>query len=419
MKINRTFIVCLLALLAIAVALQLQVPGKFDWKTTWSPNSSDPFGCQEFDSVLRESMPNGYTTHYGSLWQFVDSKKRQNVLLIAKSADLDSLMVKDINKFTKHGNKLLLIISDTYYDSKKYQSAMGFYLSSGYSYFNIDLVREQLGDNQNLSDTIYWVGKGYPKRKYRALKPLLDEDTVALSKEVHWDTLAYTNSWNIDSTRRRIVPIAFRRKMNNGELIVASDRMLFTNYGMLEGETSGYIFRILNYISDKPVVRLTDELPTVSEDEMNGSPFRAIFRSRQLTWAFYLTLFVLLLFFIFSARRRQRAIPVISAPRNHTLEFTKLIGTLFYQRHDHTGLLRRKWDLFAADIRQTVGVDVQALDDDDTLFRRLSECTGMEYEDIAKKIKNIRYLVMNDIDVNSIEMKDAIDDMNEIAEKSR
>lgn len=419
MKLNRTFIACLVVFLAIAVALQFQVPGRFDWNATWSPSDANPFGCEEFDSVLHASMPNGYRVEKASLWQYVQKKQQANLLYIYPSSYYDSTLINGIVTLAKRGNKILLVSDESYYERNNDQEILGIDMT-GYHRFDINTIREELNLKRDVHDTIYWTGKPYPTRSYQILYQLLDEPTVLLDSKAKWDTLAYIKERDEDDTTMlKRVPLAVRRKFYKGELIVAANPLLFTNYGMLEGQTQGYIFRLMNYIADRQVVRLTDMSPTQAEQERQSTPLRAIFQSRQLTWAFYLTIFVLLLFFIFTARRRQRAIPVISAPRNHTLEFTKLIGTLFYQRHNRVDLLRRKWDLFAAEIRQTVDVDVQSLDDDDTLFSRLAERTGMDYEVIAKKIKNIRYFVMNEIDINDTEMKDAIDDMDEITEKSR
>lgn len=412
---------------AIGVALQLQMPSRFNWDATFSPNDPNPFGCLLFDSVLTASMPNGYRAEKTTLYKSLDSAQVRNVLIIANSMELDSLEVTNIDSLTRRGSKVMIVTDETYYYYQRDADSVGIDISGGYS-FNIQTLRKELGARKNIMDTISFRGdKQYAPHKYKVLYQLLNyakvEYPISNSKKgISWDTLAYADV-RVDSLIRNgkshRIPIVLRRKKNNGELIFVTSNLLFTNYGMLEEDASDFIYRTMSLIADKPVIRITNEERTEAEWERNNTPFRAIFKVQALKWAFYLTLLVLLAFFFFTSRRRQRAIPVISPPRNHTLEFVQLIGTLFYQRHDHAGLVRRKWEMFAVKIRQNVGVDVQSLDDDDTLFTRLSERTGIPYEKIATTIKRIRYIVMNDNDITARQMMSVIDNMNEIEEKTR
>lgn len=69
--------------------------------------------------------------------------------------------------------------------------------------------------------------------------------------------------------------------------------------------------------------------------QVQMSPFRYFLSQPPLRWALYLSMASILLFMIFTARRKQRAIPVIREPENKSLEFVELIGTLYYQKKDH------------------------------------------------------------------------------------
>lgn len=419
MKLNRTFIVCVVVFTVLALALQMQLPEKFDWNATYSPNDANPFGCMLFDSVLHASMPKGYRVEKTTLADVTASKKNENVMLISPGMYIDSASITNIGELTRQGKKIMIVTEELYYSDDSLKNAFGMDLTSS-SRFGISVLRNELKNKQNVTDTIYWSGEGFKKRIYKLLYQLVDYPEWKTYGDVDWDTLAYLDVHESVTWKEFKVPVAVSRKLNSGEVILVSSPLLFTNYSMLEGETSGYIFRMMSYIADKPVVRVARaSRMTDAQWERENSPLRAILQERPLKWAFYTAIAVLFLFFIFTARRRQRAIPVIDAPKNHTLEFTQLIGTLFYQRHDHAGLVRRKWELFATRIRQDVGVDVQALDNDDELFTRLSARTGLAYEDIAVTIKNLRYIVMNDNDITREQMEKAIDKMSEILEKTK
>ena len=107
------------------------------------------------------------------------------------------------------------------------------------------------------------------------------------------------------------------------------------------------------------------------------SPFRYFLSQPPLRWALYLSMVSILLFMIFTARRKQRAIPVIREPENKSLEFTKLIGTLYYQKHDHANLVHKKFTYFAEVLRREIQVDVEEVADDERSFHRIAQKTGM------------------------------------------
>jgi len=75
--------------------------------------------------------------------------------------------------------------------------------------------------------------------------------------------------------------------------------------------------------------------------------------------AFWLTLLVFLLIFLFDSKRKQRIIPQIQPLRNASLDFVKTIGRLYYQYRDNKNLgvkmtahlmdhIRRRYNLSTA-----------------------------------------------------------------------
>lgn len=117
---------------------------------------------------------------------------------------------------------------------------------------------------------------------------------------------------------------------------------------------------------------------------------------------------------IFTARRRQRAIPVMHEPENKSLEFTKLIGTLYHQKHNHADLVHKKFLYFAEILRREIQVDVEEVAEDERSFMRIASKTGMDVEDIRKFIRELRPVLYGGRVLSGEEMKVFIDKMNEI-----
>lgn len=200
--------------------------------------------------------------------------------------------------------------------------------------------------------------------------------------------------------------------MGKGEVVLVSTPLLFTNYGVLDEKNATYIFRILSQIGELPVVRTEGYMTETAQTQR--SPLRYFLSQRPLRWAIYLSMFAILLFMVFTARRRQRAIPVVHEPENKSLEFTKLIGTLYYQKHDHANLVHKKFTYFAEVLRREIQVDVEEVADDERSFHRIAQKTGMSVEEISKFIREIRPVIYGGRVLSGEEMKGFIDKMNEI-----
>ncbi len=50
------------------------------------------------------------------------------------------------------------------------------------------------------------------------------------------------------------------------------------------------------------------------------------------------------------------------------MEFTELIGTLYFQKKDHEDLVRKKFTYFAEELRREIQVDIEEVADDERSF---------------------------------------------------
>ena len=119
-----------------------------------------------------------------------------------------------------------------------------------------------------------------------------------------------------DSSDARLRQNAQKAKASSSWSVL---RCCFTNYGMLTGNLSGYIFRLMSQMEDLPwsalrcIWRCQIRMWAVRNQE---SPFRYFLEQPPLRWALYLTVLTILIFMLFTARRRQRVIPVVEKPKN-------------------------------------------------------------------------------------------------------
>ena len=459
MKSSRNFLFTMLVLFVLFCLLQVNLPKKFVWSPTFSHVDKQPFGCFVFDSVLTQSLPNGYHVTKKTFFQLDQehAKEKISVLMVVDQQDLKQLDVKYLCNIARRGGKVMVVASSSFDDGRNADTVMVDELERTFKvkiedglYFSLRGILSGLKAHDNdMYDTIYWNNREtmYAAQPYKMFYNMVG-GTLFVDSVPKVKRLAYTLSTagydyrhdslyvgdftsfdtivdekerieRIDTFAIKKVPTAVSVPYGKGEVIFVSSPLLFTNYGMLEGNTSVYIFRLMSYLADLPVYRTEAYVKTDAMLVAEQSPFREFIKRPPLRWALYLALLGVVLFMIFTARRRQRVIPIISKPANRSLEFIQLIGTLYYQRKDHVDLVRKKFKLFAEELRKTAGVDISDVNTDDREYLLLAEKTGMNSDRLKKVIRQIRLVLHSEGNISVEEMRSLIDAMDTIVRHAK
>ena len=418
MKASRWFIVFIVAFLLIMFAIEYNLPKKFVWTPTFSHYDEQPLGCALFDSLLSSSLPHGYSMSKETFYQMEeDTVDKMGILVIANSLSMVKADVNALLKMAERGNKIMLV-SNNY--PKLLEDTLGFYCT--YSHFNAAAFRKYASSIFR-KDSIYWVADSvYSRQLYRCYPQFCNSsfrryDSKVIRKlaekdmtDAIGDMLADSDSVKVYSNYHPLLAMA--RPWGEGEIILVSTPLLFTNYGVLDENNANYIFRLLSQMGELPIVRSEGYMKATAQ--VQQSPLRYLLAHQPLRWALYLTMITILLFMIFTAKRRQRAIPVVREPANKSLEFTELIGTLYFQKKDHVDLVRKKFAYLAEELRREIQVDIEEVADDKRSFERIARKTGMDAGEIAEFIHEVRPVLYGGRVIDSEQMKVFIDKMNEI-----
>lgn len=459
MKSSRNFLFAMLVLFVLFCLLQVNLPKKFVWSPTFSHVDKQPFGCFVFDSVLTQSLPNGYHVTKKTFFQLDQehAKEKISVLMVVDQQNLKQLDVKYLCNIARRGGKVMVVASSSFDDGRNADTVVVDELERTFNvriedgtYFSLRGILSGLKAHDNdMYDTIYWNNREtmYAAQSYRMFYNMVG-GTLFVDSVPKVKRLAYTLSTagydyrqdslyvgdftgfdtivdekerieRIDTFAIKKIPVAVSVPYGKGEVIFVSSPLLFTNYGMLEGNTFVYIFRLMSYLADLPVYRTEAYVKTDAMLVAEQSPFREFIKRPPLRWALYLALLGVVLFMIFTARRRQRVIPIISKPANRSLEFIQLIGTLYYQRKDHVDLVRKKFKLFAEELRKTAGVDISDVNTDDREYLLLAEKTGMNSDRLKKVIRQIRLVLHSEGNISVEEMRSLIDAMDTIVRHAK
>lgn len=409
MRGGKGFAIGMTVLLLLLFGLQMNMPKAFDWKPTFGHKDKNPFGCYVFDSIMVQSMPEGYSVTKKTLPQIAGERKRQNVLILTDAFCPNATDMKAVRAIAARGSKVMIAGG---YGNSTVDSLMADSIGArliGMTYLNINALRKKIRDDmENARDTICW------------------QDTAGIYGKAEYTTysmITYCHVWAANDTSPIVVcrsgnsPVAMRCHIGKGEVTVVSTPLLFTNYGILDSHTTGYVFRMMSRIADAPVTRTTAYMKTADEETAEQSPLRVFLSRPPLRAAIYMALAVVVLLMISAARRRQRIIPVAEPPQNRALEFVQLIGTLYYHKKDHSGIVRKKFGFFADEMRRQLLTDVTDKSADSHNFDIIAQRTGMDRHEVESIVKDIRRVADGETETTEYGVKLYIDQMNMITSR--
>ena len=357
--------------------------------------------------------------------ELLPEAERRAILVVEERLLMQPIDVKALYGLLRQGNKVMLCASwfsgalcDSLRFSTEYDAVFGLIC---YFERSVKQTRQRdslfWGADTLHAEAIYGV---YPQTHPSYLNT--GDDTLIIKEQELWpehDTLARPRSdkMRCDSSRVLVCdgkgrPVAIQAHIGEGELFLVTTPLLFTNYGMLDGRNASYIFRLLSSmgVGTLPLIRLESYGEGAQE---SGSLFRFFLKHPPLRWALYTTMLTLLLFMFFTARRRQRVIPVVQPPANEMLRFVQLIGHLYYQRKDYKEMIKKKYLYFCTEVKRLHGLDLQSGEPAETLNARLARKTGLPAEELWPAFRELNELLHNDTPADEAAMIRHIDRINE------
>lgn len=240
------------------------------------------------------------------------------------------------------------------------------------NYYN-DYLREALEiELKNLDTLAYNIP--------RQLKPLKGdlflENTDFLNQPYSFDRNLrrnYFTSYNPNNTivlgtqqiEGKQQPVFLKLYHGKGIIYLHTQPIVFTNYYMLNGKDE-YAGNLLSYLPNRETIWDPQIRSPRAGDAPNRteSVFSFFYRHNSLKWFLYVSFFGLLLFMVFNARRKQRPIPMLSEPKNSTVEFTHTISNLYLKNDNHKSLVDKKIQYFLEKIRRKYLIDTNNLNSD-------------------------------------------------------
>lgn len=181
-------------------------------------------------------------------------------------------------------------------------------------------------------------------------------------------------------------------KAGKGNLYVHLAPMTFSNYFLLYKNNIAYYENVLSVISPGTKKIVWDEYFVNKRQRESKQPnwLSAFLKYKELRWALLIALLTLLLYVLSEMRRKQRVIPVMTKPKNDSLEFVKTIGRLYHDKGDHKNLCRKMSAYFLEHVRSRYKLPTSELNEE--FINSLHGKTGIEEAEIKDIVSFIRNL---------------------------
>ncbi|WP_299455126.1 DUF4350 domain-containing protein [uncultured Microscilla sp.] len=369
-KQNSVFMLLIVVILMILMFAEYAQPKRINWNPTYASSDQNPYGAYILHQELAEVFPaqkieTKERTIYESLKR--DFKARThlaqgdvNYLFINRLFDPNPTDFRILKKFVNNGGEAFI-------SARLFNKAVADELEIKTSYFFLntkDSVSLKLTPPHPFANQTYYFKPG----------------TVTEYFEKYNKTKS-----KVLAVNSRNQPILIKYPHGDGHFYINTTPLAFANYHMVFNNNAHFVAGILSYLPRQTV--FWDEYYKEGRIHDNNR-LRFVFSRESLRWAFWLTAVGLLLFIIFDGRRKQRVIPIIKPLPNTTLDFTKTVGQLYYQRRNHKNIAEKRITHFLEFVRTHLYLSTAQFDDD--FLNKLAAKTNGDRREIATLFKLIK-----------------------------
>lgn len=356
---------------------------KYDWTQNFKKSSDQPYGLKLFYTAVKKQSPK-FTVVRGEFYQMYDtSETNSSFVSIGSEFFADSTQALDILKYVERGNHVFLAVN----------------------YSPLEILRNfvPIGDSINpFTDqrdsviSLRFINNGAPSHNSIKFHYQQFKDTAAY----YWGVYRYSyfNGALMNYGFKPLFSIndsniiAFYREYGKGRVIVHANPILFTNYYMVTENGFNHANHMLTQLRNGHTY--WDEGGALGNnndfDSEGSNPLKFLFSHPYLKMAWYLLVATIVLYVMFRSKREQRIIPILPLNTNASIEYTKAIGTLYFQNKGQTHIAAEMYTIFLSDVRARYNINTDVPDTE--LVEQLSQRSGIDKRILYNLFKQFKYV---------------------------
>jgi hypothetical protein len=326
-KIKKSIIIiiALVALVFISFLVMNSNTKTYHWKESYRPKDSNPYGSYLIFNLLKTYFTNAdLEVSEGPVKKWLKDKvthKNSSYVFIGGNLYYDSIDVQTLLQYASQGNNVFIA-------SNKLPGQLLKQLHNFLPHDSIIQHQSKAGVTLNFYNQNFHHQNGYPSY-FRLAKDTITYywNYIEPTDKNAFSALGYFNKDHINFLR---IPYG------KGLLYFHLNPILFTNLYIKNQKGLEYAEKVFSYLPSGNIY--WDEHSRIDFNQggnLSQSPLVFILSKPSLKWAWYLLLFLVLLYLIFQAKRKQRPTPVTPFKINSSIEFTETIGRLYLQQNNH------------------------------------------------------------------------------------
>lgn len=341
---------------------------KTDWRESFKETEKNPFGnyiiSKEADTLFNNQKVSFLKEHFYDYTLFNEDSTQTKTYILIKSVAVKqtSETTTALLDFVKKGNSALIALN-----------------------FFDDDFKKQLEFTTNNLDKNAYTNQDLKKLKglFYLEHPDFKNEAFEFERNIRRNYfLEYSDTKTVVLGTTEIagekLPNFIKIYHGKGAFYLHIHPVVFTNYYLLEGKEK-YAANVFSYLP-KGEILWDKQIKNTKYGTKPTQPsiFKFFLQHKTLTWFLVISLTGLLLFMLFNARRKQRAIPVITPLKNTTVAFTQTIANLYLSEADHKNLVDKKIAFFLEKVRSKFLLNTNNLNTD--FIAKLASKSGNELQ---------------------------------------
>jgi hypothetical protein len=405
MKKTLVYIAFILILFVLMYWLNSQQPVKHIWKPTYDTVDKQPYGAFVLDKMLKASWKKEYTHCYKSISDLKDEGKLDgnNLFIITEEFVTTESDVEKLLEYIQEGGTALIAAGSF---GKHLCNRLKIWAKYGFSPANIALKTGMI----LTYDTLRFCTPGLNSDEYRIPAALCPRFLIGDSLETKRDSVFIVAKSNNQQA------IMLRYPIGKGSLLLSCNPLIYTNYGILNDSGNMFLWNSFACLQGKPLIR-TEYYHAGSNAHESQSPFRYLMSKPPLKWALIMVIVTILIFMLFTAKRKQKAIPVVKPPQNKMLDFVRSVAGLYLRNNNNADIILKKQIYWAEHLKRNYGTDIINEKHDNQFFERLSSKTGQTVDELTELFRYLDNINKNTY-VSDEKMMETITRINSISDKN-
>ncbi|RDC54110.1 DUF4350 domain-containing protein [Pedobacter chinensis] len=324
-----------LILILIYLVAQYNKPTPTNWAPTYLSTDKIPYGTFILRDRIKDVLPKALIQQSkAAVYNTLKNKhfNKAAYLIVAQKVDVTQTDFNEMKKYMQAGNAIFIAS----YNFGKLEKELGIKTSttlsaerSSLNFTNPDLKTEANYGFERGIGTQFFSKIDYKK-------------AIVLG---------------INNNQK---PNFIKYNYGKGGLYLIAEPGFYTNFTLLDKYGAEYAAKTLSYLQESHQL-IFDEYFSSQKNETTDL-LRVFFKHPELRWAYYLTIFSLIIFVLYEIKRRQRIIPIADPFTNSSVAFANVVGSVYYHERNNLDIASKKINYFLEHLRSRYYIKTNEID---------------------------------------------------------